>query len=420
VYAGRLDFLWLELTNRCNLQCVHCYTESHPGSGDRDVLTTAQYESVMRQAYALGCRRLQFIGGEPQLHPDFLRLLGVAKETGFEFIEVFTNLTRLRDDTLRFAADAGIRFATSVYSDDPAVHNAITKVGSSHTRTIKNLERLIALGVGTRAAVIRIDQEPGAIERTRDFLRDLGVPHVRDGEVRGFGRGQGLLDRPAELDGLCGHCWAGKLCVAPDGEAYPCVMARQWAVGNVLEAPLAEIVHSAPLADMRRTIYQTVWCRRRRPGAVRVPTMDRGSRQSRVSSMTIRRSRRPARAAAARSARPGAARRAVCRTRSRRAVRRAASRSSRRASPTRPRSRRPRSWPISAAASAATSSIRRADRILRPAPRAASRPAAPRAASRQVARRAQPDRRAGPPAMTFARPQQRRSRRRWPWSSYPR
>jgi 2-iminoacetate synthase ThiH len=54
---GGLNFLWLELTNRCNLQCVHCYTESHPLSGDRDVLTTAAYESVMRQAYALGCCR---------------------------------------------------------------------------------------------------------------------------------------------------------------------------------------------------------------------------------------------------------------------------------------------------------------------------------------------------------------------------
>lgn len=269
--SGRLDFLWLELTNRCNLQCVHCYTESHPGSGDRDVLTTAQYESVMRQAYALGCRRIQFIGGEPQLHPDFLRLLGVAKATGFDFIEVFTNLTRLRDDTLRFAAEAGIWFATSVYSDDPAVHNAITKVGSSHTRTIKNLERLIARGVGTRAAVIRIDQEPRAIEQTKDFLRNLGVPRVRDGDVRGFGRGQDLLDQPSGLHGLCGHCWAGKLCVAPDGEAYPCVMARQWPVGNVLEAPLAEIVRGAPLTDMRRTIYQTVWVPRAAAGRDRGP-----------------------------------------------------------------------------------------------------------------------------------------------------
>ena len=185
---GGLNFLWLELTNRCNLQCVHCYTESHPLNGDRDVLTTAAYESVMRQAYALGCRRLQFIGGEPQLHPDFLRLLGAAKQTGYEFIEVFTNLTRLRDDTLRFAVEAGIRFATSVYSDDPAVHNAITKVGSSHTRTIGNLRRLIDHDVGTRAAIIRIDQPPEAVERTKDFLRGLGVPSVRVGEVRAFGR----------------------------------------------------------------------------------------------------------------------------------------------------------------------------------------------------------------------------------------
>ena len=34
VGAG-LDFLWLELTNRCNLRCVHCYTESahRPATG---------------------------------------------------------------------------------------------------------------------------------------------------------------------------------------------------------------------------------------------------------------------------------------------------------------------------------------------------------------------------------------------------
>ena len=44
-----LDFLWLELTNRCNLRCVHCYTESHPRSGDRDVLTTQDYERLMRE-----------------------------------------------------------------------------------------------------------------------------------------------------------------------------------------------------------------------------------------------------------------------------------------------------------------------------------------------------------------------------------
>ncbi len=257
-----LEFLWLELTNRCNLQCIHCYTASHPRSGDRDLLTTEDYESVMSQAHALGCRRIQFIGGEPLLNRDFLRLLRNATALGFEFIEVFSNLTRLDNETVRFAAETGVRFATSVYSDDRGVHNAVTRVGSSHTRTVTNLCRLIDAGVRTRASVIVIDQDQAAVERTKEFLRDRGVGHVRDSEVREFGRGEEILAQPARLSGLCGHCWAGKLCVAPDGDAYPCVMARKWPVGDVLQAPLGDIVQGQRLAAMRGMIYETVWLRK--------------------------------------------------------------------------------------------------------------------------------------------------------------
>jgi len=254
-----LDFLWLELTNRCNLECVHCYTESGPRTGDLDLLTTDDYLSVMSEAYALGCRRMQFIGGEPQLNRDFHRLLVASKEIGFEFVEVFSNLTRLDEETLRFAQGAGIRFATSVYSDDPATHGAITNNASSHARTIRNLKRLIDSGVSTRAAVIVIDQEAADVERTKLFLADLGVGHIRASEVREFGRGEKILSRGAQMSGLCGHCWSGRLCVAPDGSVYPCVMARQWPIGNVLERPLVDMVHGEALAEVRATIHDTVW-----------------------------------------------------------------------------------------------------------------------------------------------------------------
>lgn len=254
-----LDFLWLELTNRCNLRCVHCYTESHPHSGYRDVLTAQDYESLMRQAYDLGCRKLQFIGGEPQLNRDFQKLLVSAKEIGFEFIEVFSNLTQLSDDTVCYAARHGIRFATSVYSDDAETHDAITRVKSSHARTIGNLKKLIDRGIETRAATIVIDQDQAKVERTKRFLQELGVGRVRSSETREFGRGEQVLARPARLEGLCGHCWSGKLCIAPDGVAYPCVMARHWPVGNVLEMSLAEIVAGRSLEVMRQTIFDTVW-----------------------------------------------------------------------------------------------------------------------------------------------------------------
>jgi MoaA/NifB/PqqE/SkfB family radical SAM enzyme len=253
-----LSFLWLELTNRCNLKCIHCYTESHPASGDRDLLTALDYESVMHQAYALGCRKIQFIGGEPQLSRDFMRLLTHAHEIGFDFIEVFTNLTRLTEDTLRFAALNRVRFATSVYSDDPVIHDAVTTVRSSHARTIANLKRLINNGIETRAAIIDVRQA-SSVERTKQFLEDLGVGSVRGSQVREFGRGEVVTGQQARMSALCGHCWNGKLCVAPDGATYPCVMARQWPVGNILEDSLAKIIDGIPLQHTRREIYEAAW-----------------------------------------------------------------------------------------------------------------------------------------------------------------
>ena len=63
-----LRFLWLELTNRCNLTCAHCYAESGPRPSRKDALTTADYKRLLEEAAALGCRAVQFLGGEPTLH----------------------------------------------------------------------------------------------------------------------------------------------------------------------------------------------------------------------------------------------------------------------------------------------------------------------------------------------------------------
>jgi MoaA/NifB/PqqE/SkfB family radical SAM enzyme len=257
---GVLDFLWLELTNRCNLQCVHCYTESDPWSGGRDLLEVDDYESLMAEAYRLGCRKIQLIGGEPQLNPSFKRLLRYSIDSGFEFVEVYTNLTRLDDETLELAAENGVYFATSVYSDDPAVHDAVTTVRGSHRRTISNLQRLIDHGVKTRAAVLTMDGDDEAVERTKQYLVEMGtLAPSRLSSPKAFGRGEDLLGKPAHMTELCGHCWNGNLAVAPDGCVYPCVMARDWPVGNVLTESLEDILHGEALDAIRRDIHETVW-----------------------------------------------------------------------------------------------------------------------------------------------------------------
>src|SRR5437867_1446863 len=70
-----VQFLWLELTNRCNLQCVHCYAESSPFTGDDDLLAPGDYHDILANAAELGCKQVQFIGGEPTLNrqlPEFI------------------------------------------------------------------------------------------------------------------------------------------------------------------------------------------------------------------------------------------------------------------------------------------------------------------------------------------------------------
>ena len=109
---GVLNFLWLELTNRCDLQCIHCYTESGPHTGGGDILTPENYEDLMSEAHELGCKKIQFIGGEPQLNPQFKRLLRFSTEVGFDFIEVFSNLTKLDEETLEISVENGVHFRT--------------------------------------------------------------------------------------------------------------------------------------------------------------------------------------------------------------------------------------------------------------------------------------------------------------------
>ncbi len=63
-----LSFLWLEITGRCGLSCSHCYARSGP-SGSHGTMTADDWRSVISQAAGLGVSMVQFIGGEPTLHP---------------------------------------------------------------------------------------------------------------------------------------------------------------------------------------------------------------------------------------------------------------------------------------------------------------------------------------------------------------
>src|SRR5579884_2046624 len=96
--SAEIDFLWLELTGKCNLRCVHCYSDSGPQLPLIQSMGLNDWSRVIGEAADLSCRNLQFIGGEPSLHPGLPDLIRRAKACGITNVEVYTNGTVLPDN----------------------------------------------------------------------------------------------------------------------------------------------------------------------------------------------------------------------------------------------------------------------------------------------------------------------------------
>jgi MoaA/NifB/PqqE/SkfB family radical SAM enzyme len=232
--------LWLELTGKCQLACVHCYADSGPDQG-HGRMTGVDWMRVVDDAQALGVGMVQFIGGEPTMHPQFSAILRHAIGAGIA-VEVYSNLVHITDEVWELLRVPNASLAFSYYSDDPEQHNAVT-LRPSHAATRRNVAKAVGFGIPIRAGVI--DAGTGQAEGAEADLRALGVTRIGVDRIRAVGRGGGTND-PGEL---CGRCGRGVAAIGPDGDVWPCVFSRWMSVGNVLDEPLAVILAGPVMAD---------------------------------------------------------------------------------------------------------------------------------------------------------------------------
>ena len=89
----RLD---IELTERCNNNCIHCYinlpAQDNPAK-ERE-LSTEEFKNILKEAASLGCITVRFTGGEPLLREDFEELYIFTRRLGLKVL-LFTNAALL-------------------------------------------------------------------------------------------------------------------------------------------------------------------------------------------------------------------------------------------------------------------------------------------------------------------------------------
>jgi len=253
-----LHFIWLELTGRCNLRCRHCYADSLPSIPLNGEMRFTDWCNVLTEAATLGCRQVQFIGGEPTLYPQLVGLLAHARESGYSRVEVFTNGVRLGDALLRALVKYGVGVNFSVYSADPIIHDAVTQHGGSFAATAKSIARAVGRGLKVRASIITMPTDADQAETTKRFLYGLGVTEIGVDRVRSVGRGSSIAVGDARSK-LCGACWRGTIAIDPNGRVFPCVFARDVDLGHVSKG-LAGILDSRRLRDFRKAVSSQFEC----------------------------------------------------------------------------------------------------------------------------------------------------------------
>ena len=141
---GRLD---LELTERCNNNCIHCYINlpaDDLGAKQRE-LSTQDVQHILEEAASLGCLEVRFTGGEPLLREDFEELYLFARRLGLKVL-LFTNATLVTPHLVGlFARIPPLRkIEVTVYGMRPASYEAVSRVPGSFQAAWRGINLLLA------------------------------------------------------------------------------------------------------------------------------------------------------------------------------------------------------------------------------------------------------------------------------------
>ncbi len=137
--------LYLNLGYACNCSCIMCVL---PEYGNFFFDTEEVKESIDESGLSEGdC--IEFAGGEPTLHHDFLDLCRYTVEHNPAQLWILSNGIRFADEAFAraFATVGATGVMIPLYSHRPEIHDTITSRKGSFEKTVRGLRNLQELGV---------------------------------------------------------------------------------------------------------------------------------------------------------------------------------------------------------------------------------------------------------------------------------
>ena len=194
----RMDLMVSAMTRggawHCNQKCLHCYAAGQPLS-DTPELTTAQWKEILSKLRAANVPQVTFTGGEPTLRADLVELVGAAQ---WFVTRLNTNGRLLTPELCRRLYEASLdSVQVTLYSHDPAVHNAL--VGAEgFDDTVAGIKNAVAAGlsVSVNTPLCSLNTDYAATVR---FVHELGVRYVTCSGLIPSGSAEGAESQATRL-----------------------------------------------------------------------------------------------------------------------------------------------------------------------------------------------------------------------------
>ena len=281
----------LDITNSCNLTCIHCSRDSKPSnkvySGDE--LSKEGLFGIIDECGRIGVPEVLLMGGEPLVHPEFFNLVRYAKEKGILHVRTSTNGWLIDEGTARELSNYMDNIQISIHGASNSTHDYIVGKKGAWDRAKKAVKILKEHNLKVNISFTVMRENVADIKKMPHLVKEWGADSLRFLRLIGQGRG-GLLKGWTEEevtkigdeiksihDGLACNleleaggfaslvplkndasfygCAAGKtlLCILSNGDVKPCgSMGDDWIVGQIREKELLDIWHSSELLSMRR------------------------------------------------------------------------------------------------------------------------------------------------------------------------
>ncbi len=182
---------WVRLTRLCNQRCIFCLDAwNHNGT----YVDTAQLLQYIDLGKTLGRERLILSGGEPTIHPDYVKFIRHGRKVGYDWIQTVSNAMMFAyPEFTRKVLNAGLDEVTiSIHGHTPKLQDRLVGVKGAFDKAVQGIRNIQALSGGR--TVINIDvvinkQNIRYLREIIDYFRAMGIHEYDLLYIVPFGRG---------------------------------------------------------------------------------------------------------------------------------------------------------------------------------------------------------------------------------------